>query len=430
MRFILAPNTIINLDFLRDKYQKAKDIDLSTPPSLFSMPTFLGGVDYKARKAQIEFLEKIRVILKPNTFKEEEITKLEELQASLTASRVMIAATLYIKHQISETYKLRHPKGKSVLYSLIDEDLGINAQNYLDEEDEEVCILAAKRIMMSSISALDDANEKLREAGLKGFTEKEWSDFHGFLSSRTISKVTKDPYANYPITNITQKLFGAAGAYTGATVGYISGDVMSHSTKALSTKTKFTALIGSTLLVFGSAGPAGVALFAPAIAERLISAFCSISLAHILGVSMGLLGQGLGIVVGVPLDLAYKLIWTAAATVGTYSFSSKKPLLTGIRLADGMTVFCGVPLEATPTDKLPADYKQVLVDVRDGQLYINDKLVNVPETGKKLPEEVLKILEARLKDTPVTGDEEGVELDEIDSLEPEVTGNEKIALLS
>lgn len=429
MRFILAPNTIINLDFLREKYQKAKDIDLNAPPSMFGMPTFLGGTDIPARKAQIEFLEKIRIILKPNTFKEEEIQNLAELQASVTASRVMLAATLYVKHQISQTYKVRHPKGKSVLYNLMDEDLGITNQNYLDEEDEEICILAAKRVIMSSLSALDDANVELKKAGLKNFSEKEWSAFQDFLSKRSINKITKDPYANYPITGITQKLFGAAGSYTGATIGFISGDVLSHSTTALSTKTKFTALVGGTLLVLGSAGPAGVGLFAPAIAERLISAFCSISLAHILGVSMGLLGQGLGIIVGVPLDLAYKLIWSAAATVGAYSFSSKKPLLTGIRLGDGMTVFCGVPLESTPADKLPADYKTVQVDVRDGQLYLDDKLVNVPETGMKLPEDVLRLLEARLKPIPAS-EEEGIELDEIDTAEAEaLTASDTTALL-
>ncbi len=426
MRFILAPNTLINLDFLRAKYEKAKDIDLNTPPSLFGRPLFLGGTDVKSRKAQIEFLEKIRTILKPNTFKEEEITTTGELQASITASRVMLAAVLYVKHQIAETYKIRNPKGKSVLFDLVEEDLGITAQNYLDEEDEEVCILAAKRITMSSISALDDANTALRKAGLKNISETEWSAFQDFLRKRTISKLSQDPYANYPITNITQKMFGAAGSYTGATIGFISGGVISNSTNALSTKTKFTALIGSTLLVFGSAGPAGVALFAPAIAERLISAFCSISLAHILGVSMGILGQGVGILVGIPLDLVYRLIWSTCATIGSYTYSSKKPLLTGIRLADGMTVFCGVPIEATPVDKLPADYKQIVVDVLDGKLYLNGKPVNVPETGVQLPEDVIKLLEAKLKALPAPDEDDGIELEEIDAAE----ATDRTALLS
>lgn len=428
MRFILAPNTIINLDFLREKYQETKGINLSTPPSLFSMPSSLGGIDYKTRKAQIEFLEKIRVMLKPNTFKEEEITSLEELKASLTASRVMIAATLYIKHQIEKTYKVRGAQGNSVLYDLINEDLGIINQNYLDEEDEAICIRAAQTLIMSSLTAIDDANAELRKAELTPFSEQEWSNFQKFLTSKKISGLKDDPYTNYPITGITQKLFGAAGSYTGATVGYLSGDVISHSTSALSTKTKFTALIGGTLVVFGSAGPAGVALLAPAIAERLISAFCSISLAHILGISMGLLGQGLGIIVGIPLDLAYSLTWNACKTVGDYSFPSKKPLLTGIRLYDSMTVFCGVPLEATPADKLPADYKQVIVDVRDGQLYMDGKVVNVPETGMKLPKDVLSILETKLRKPSMTHSKEEIELEEIATVEEEGT-TEKVPLL-
>ena len=429
MRFILAPNTMHNLNFLREKYQQIKDIDLAAPPSLFSKPTYFGGTDIIARKAQIEFLEKIRIFLKINTFKAEEITSLDELQANLTASRVMLAAILYVKSQISQTYKLRSPKGKSVLYSLLEDDLGISAQNFLDEEDEEICILAAKRIVMNSISDLDNVNQVLKEAGLKYLSEKDWSDFQAFLTSKTICKTQKNPYADYPVTNITQKLFGAAGAYTGATIGYISGDVFSHSTSALSAKTKFTALVGGSLLVFSSAGPAGVALFAPAIAERLISAFCSISLAHILGIGMGILGQGVGIIVGIPIDLAYRLIWTTCNTIGAYSFSAKKPPLTGIRLYDGMTVFCGVPLEAIPEDKLPTEYKQVQVEIRDGQLYLNNKVVNVPETGMQLPKEVLELLEKKLHPAPYN-EEEGIELDEIDSLEAEESTNEGAALLS
>ena len=414
MRFILPPNVLFNLDFLRDKYQKEKDIDLSDSPSLIGMPIFLGGIDVVTRKAQIEFLEKIRAILKENIFKEEEMTTHEELQANLTSARTMLAATLYVRSQISSS------KRRSVLYRLLEDDLGITATNFLDEEDEEVCILAAKRLLTSSISALDDANVALRKAGLKVLTEKEWNDFKEFVCSKSIKRVAPDLYVNYPITNVTQKLFGVAGAYTGATVGMLSGDVISHSTSALSTKAKFTALVGSTLLVFGSAGPAGVALFAPAIAESLISAFCSISLAHILGVSMGLVGQGVGIGVGIPLDLAYRLIWSSCKTLGSYAYNAKKPLLTGTRITDGMTVFNGIALEATLLDKVPAEYKQVEVDIREGQLYINDVVVTVPETGIKLPIEVIELLKAKLHPYPQPGSMELIndsELKEVDSLE-------------
>ncbi len=398
MRFILAPNTIVKLDFLRDKYQEIKKIDLNNSPSFFGMPTVLGGVDIAVRKSQIEFLEKVRVILKPNTFEEEKIETLDELAASTTASRVMFAAVLYIKEQIEQTYTWRTPEEKSVLYTLLDKDLGITNQNYLDEEDKEMCFLAAKRLITSSISALDQANSILKKAKLTEFTEKEWNNFQTYLCTRTINKIKKDPYANYPITNITQKLFGAAGSYAGATIGYISGDVLSHSTNALPHKTKFTALIGSTLLVCNYAGPAGVALFAPAIAERVISAFCSISLAHILSFSMGLVGQGMGTIVGIPLDLAYKLIWSACVAIGSYGYSSQKPLLTGIRLGDGVTVFCGVPFVPTPENELPTEYKQVEMDVREGQLYLDGKVVNIAETEMKLPESIMMQLEAKLQE--------------------------------
>jgi hypothetical protein len=409
MRFILPPNVLFNLDLLRDKYQEEKKVDLSTSPSLIGMPLFFGGTDVVTRKAQIEFLEKMHAVLKPNIFKEEEIKTNEELQANLTSARIMLAVTLYVRSQISSS------KRRSVLYRLLEDDLGITETNLLDEEDEEVCILAAKRFVTSSISALEDANVALKKANLKTLTEKEWHDFKEFVCNKSIKKTSPGLYVNYPITNVTQKLFGVAGSYTGATVGMLSGDVISHSTKTLSTKTKFTALVGSTLLVFGSAGPAGVALFAPAIAERLISAFCSISLAHILGVSLGIVGQGVGIGVGIPLDLAYKLICASCKTIGSYTYNTKKPMLTGIRITDGMTIFEGIAVEATQMDNVSEEYKQVAVDIREGQLYINETLVTVPETGIKLPVEVIELLKAKLhlsSQSIITEVEENVELDE------------------
>lgn len=393
MRYVLKPDTLSKLDFLRKEYQDYKDLSLDTPPSFIALPTFLGGADVETRKAQITFLEKIRIFLKANTLKSEEITNPEEFFANLTASRVMLAAILYVRDQISKTYTVRSPKN-SVLYDLLDTDLGVTPENYLDEEDKECCYLAAKRITMSSVSALEQANTALKEAGFTSIiTESEWRKFQDFLCAQSITKISRDPYADYPITNISKRIFGAAGAYTGATIGMLSGDVISNSTKALSVKMQFTALIGSTLLVFGSAGPAGVAFIAPAIAQRLVSAFCSISLAHILGMSMGMLGQGVGIIVGVPLDLTYKLIRSTCTAIAAYAYSSPKPLLTGTRLVDGMTLICGIPIQLTPMDEVPSD--ALNVDIRGGELYINDVKVGADGPAVKLNEEALRRLKSK-----------------------------------
>ncbi|MDI1352308.1 MAG: type IV secretion protein Dot, partial [bacterium] len=302
MHFILPKNTLVNLDFLREKYQNEKKINLDEPPSRIGRPIFFGGTDVVTRKKQIQFLEKIQVILRPNLFKEEEIKTAEEWEANLTASRVMIAACLYVQSKIIRS------KRNSTLYRLLEDDLGITTDNFLDNEDRSICFLAAKRIIMSSLSAFEDANIALKKAKKEPFSESDWDDFKTFLIDVHISKIKDNPYLNYPVTSITQPLFGAVFAYTGASLGVLAGNSVSNSTKVLASKYQLTAYVGSTLLVFGSAGPAGVALFAPVIAERLINAFCSISMAHILGMSMGIIGQGVGIGIGIPLDLAYQLL--------------------------------------------------------------------------------------------------------------------------
>lgn len=391
MPFILPPNTLTQLNFVRSQYQEEKQLDLAAPPSVIGRPIWLGGTDVVRRAKQIEFLEKIHTILKPNLFQEAEISTPAEWQANLTASRIMIAAALYVKSQIAGS------KRNSVLYRLIDEDLGISKENYLDEEDEEICCLAARRLMTSSLAAFDEANNRLRAVGLSPFSERDWASFIDFLCAKTIKNLAHDPYANYPITSVTQRLFGTVFAYTGATLGVLSGETLSHSTQALSTKTQLTAFVGGTLLVFGAAGPAGVALFAPAIAERLITAFCSISLAHILGVTMGIVGQGVGIGVGIPLDIAYKLLCGTCTVIGAYSLPTHKQQLTGTRIKDGMTVFQGIPIEITARDSVPAGCTPKMIEIKYGKLYLDNKEVVVPETGIKLPPEVIAKLNRKAR---------------------------------
>lgn len=422
MRFILGPNKLINLDELRNKYQKEKGIILDAPPSFFKTPTALGGTNIPARKSQITLIEKMRIILNANTFKEEHIKTNAELEAYLTSARVLLATVLYIQSQIGKS------KRRSVLYRLLEDELGVSESNQLDEEDQEICFLAAKRIVAQQ-SFLEQANTALRDAKAPILTENEWANFKDFLISKSSQRLVNDPYADYPVTNVTQKLFGAAGAYAGATIGMLSGEVISHSTKALSTKTQLSAVVGGTLLVFRSAGPAGVALFAPAIAERLINSFCSISLAHMLGISMGIVGKGVGIGVGMSLDIAYKLLCAIGSTISTRAYSSPTHGVSGIRIKDGMTVLHGIPLEVSSLDSILAKYKDVkIIDIREGNLYIDDQLIKVPETGRQMPKELIDALKSHLSidlsslaenehGTIEPGMQPGVEIEQIEGVE-------------
>lgn len=392
MRFILSPGAIANLDSLRAEYQKIRNVDLDKEPSMIGLPTLFGGTNVKVRSIQVTFLEKMQIILQANLLKEEDIKTPEQWQANLTASRLMIAACLYVQDQISR------PKNDSALYKLINSSLGVKDENYLDEEDKEACYFAANRVISSSKVALEDANATLVKAGRKPFSEKEWNDFSLYLEDKCQAKAD-NPYTNYPITSITQPLFGAAFSYTGVTIGFLGGDVISHSTNAMSPRSQLTALVGSTLLALGPAGPTGVALFAPVIAGKIISGYCSVSLAHVLGIAMGILGQGVGMIVGLPLDGAYQVIWRSSAAISHYySKSNNSPERCGVRIADGMIVIYGIPIQVTPESQLPVDYKQHNIEIKsDGKVYIDGAYVEVPETGVQFSQSTINELNAKFQ---------------------------------
>ncbi len=371
MRYILPYNVLIDMDVIKKEYQTTKQISLSTPSTLLRWPTTFGGTDIHARKKQIAFLEKIHLILKPNLLKEEEITTGVQLFASLTAARVMLAAALFIKHRIGAHCHISSQKN-SILYQLIDKQFAITTTNYLDEEDIEVCVLAAQRIT-SLPNALEEANQLLRTAQKPIIHEAEWHSFTTFLNNQIINKTAPDFYARYPITNITKNLFGAAGAYTGASIGLLTGELLEHSTQVVSARTKLTVLIGGTFLVFQSAGPAGLALLAPVIAERLLRAFIKISLAGVMSVGMGVAGQGIGIAVGMPLDMTWQLLTNYYKTM---ALQNAKPTLTGLRIADGAAVWEGIiinELKGADDELLPHD--AINIELKDDNLFINGHLI-------------------------------------------------------
>ncbi|WP_298625605.1 type IV secretion protein Dot [uncultured Legionella sp.] len=375
MRYILPADALTNINFLRVDYQKERNVDLDKSPSMFGTPIIFGGTDVVARDAQTKFIKKMMVVFAANLLKEEQITTSEQAEASLTASRVIIAACQYVQSQISK------PKKNSVLYGLINKDLGITEENYLDDEDKNICNLAANRLINSSIMAIEDANKALRIADMEPFSEVEWEQFSKYLADAAKNATIENPYANYPITSITKPMFGAAFAYTGATIGFLGGGMVSESTKIMSTKVQMTALIGSTLLMLGPAGPMGVALFSQVIAGKLITSFCSISLGHILGTAMGILGQGVGMGIGLPLDAAYRLIWKTCSIIGTYYTDSQNPA-TGIRIKDGMRMIGGIEIKATSElelAELASNFELAKVEFKDNSIFIAGKEITGDE---------------------------------------------------
>jgi hypothetical protein len=353
MRFILSTDALSHIGTLGERYNKQKVVKWTTA--------------VKTREAQISFLEKMHEILKANLLPEEEIQTPEQWQANLTASRVMLAACLYVQSQV------RYPQKNSVLYCLINETLGVSKQNNLDTEDKELCNLVANRLVNSSQINLDDANLALRKAKMSVFTELEWKAFSDFLKSACSATKEKNPYTQFPFTSIAQPLIGTAFSYTGASIGHLMGRTISNSTKGMETRYKLTTFVGGSLLVLGPVGPTSFAIIAPIIAGELVNTFCSISLARIMGISMGLLGQGIGMSVGLPLDLAYHLIWNACSLISNRYSKNNIPILTGLRIGDGMSVINGLEFKMIPEDELLTKEYKTLEIKEDGQVYLNEE---------------------------------------------------------
>lgn len=350
MRFILTFGSLSKIDFLRANYEAVRQIDLRQPSSKFRMSLFLGSIDVDGRNAQINFLEKIKMILQADLLEKNEINTPAKWLAHLTASRVMIAACLYVQSQIGPS------KSNSVLYRLIDDCLGVTAENYFDEDDRKICFLAANRIKNSSRMPLEQMNEALMKAEKKIITEKEWDDFSLFLEESCRQKNVDNVQSNYPVTSITKPLFGYAFLYSGATIGYLSSIVLSHSSKVTSLQRCMADFLGDKLL-FDPLGPIGVAILAPTIASHLLTTYCSFALTHMTGHSMELIGNGLGICVGLPFDLAYQLLCKTSSVLRNFCKQSSAPQIIGVRIVDGSFVDDFLMVELQSDKQLEEDNK-------------------------------------------------------------------------
>ncbi|KTC89779.1 hypothetical protein OQJ18_07645 [Fluoribacter dumoffii] len=391
MHFILAPGCIAKFDHLRKTYETERHVDLNAKPSLIGTPVFFGGTDVVNRNKQVSFLEKIKAVLKIHLLQEGDIQTPQQRQVYIIAARFMIAACLFVQSQIGSS------KRNSALYRLIEDNLGITPDNFLDEEDKETCFLTAERLLKTP-SAFQHANAALEKDGHKPFTEKEWKQFAEFIKEMCHKKEAKDQITNFPVISFTQPLFGAAFSYVGATVGVVVAEGVSNSTSAITPRVQLTALVGSTLLVLSPAGTTGVALFAPVIATKLLTSFCTISLAHLMGTAAGYLGQGIGIGVGLPFDAAYNLLWSICSLISRYY--SKTPEIVpidGIRIADGATIIAGIPVQLVPENSLPEGYtKKVLEITEQGEIRIEGEEIQETQKPMKIPPEVIEELKRQL----------------------------------
>lgn len=393
MKYTLPAGALVQLTFLRAQFHEARGVDLDKPPSRIGLPTLFGGTDVVGRNAQTKFLLKIHTILKSKLKNETDIKTPEEWEANLNASRVMLAACIYVKSQISR------PKANSALYRLINSNLGITGENVMDEEDKMICIQAAQKIMGASLLA--DANALLRDEKCDLLSDTEWHEFREFLDA-SVKANAANPYANYPVSSITGPLFQAGFAYAGTAIGYLIGTAAAESTHALRAKNQLTLGVASSLIFLRSTGPFGAALFAQVIAGKLFTTFSSVSMAHIMGTVFGILGRGVGVAVGLPLDVAYLALWKACTVINDYCKNNPDAcanLLTGTRIHDGMHMIAGqeFSIKEMGAIKEESSSEPPVIEYQNGEILIpGEKPVPAIDWSQKLPPELVAELRKQI----------------------------------
>ena len=329
MPFVLINNVVSEFKSLRKKYEAASHIDLDHAQQPYAISCFFGAKDVDTRKNQIVFIEKWLAILSKDLSETGIFDSNEARERHIKASRILITVGIYISLQIDGTYKVRSGSS-ATLTQIINTAMGITHVNNIDEETRACCLLTTKRFLSEGDNA----------SLIASLTDKEWHDFLIFISNQC-DLLDKKYVSQYPITSITMPLCAKPLELAGYATGFILGDSIGRSNEFLPARYALTVIFGSCVIaVTGPSASVAVMLFA---SGRILDTFCGISLAWLMGTVLKTVGQGVGLCIGIPLDLGCKLLYNATRTIGNlYSATNK---LNGISLIDGSPVVEGITIK-------------------------------------------------------------------------------------
>lgn len=344
MHFILSHEFIDALFSLRKAYEKASGFKLTAKAKHAPLGVFFGKKDLSTRHEQISFIEKWLTVFQPHLEEKQEWSESnkpieqtnfsEAIESQLMMLRILFIACLYIRQKINATYLVRS-ENNSILEKLLNQAIGLSAENCIDEETRACCLL-------STLQFLDThTNSALH------FTGREWNNFYYFVSEEK-KKLNEKHITNYPITNLMLPIFVKPFELLGYSTGFILGDILGKSTQLLHTKYALTAAISSGLLfILGPTKKVGLMLLVPTYAGSILDTFSGLTLAWLFGSLGNVTGKGLGVGIGMPLDLSYKLIQKILASgrkFGEDKNNQTKP--SGICLVDGSCCINGIKLHS------------------------------------------------------------------------------------
>ncbi len=380
MRYILPDNAISNLRDLRKQYEENAKVDLSQKPGFFGVPTALGGTDIATRSSQILFIEKMLSLIDHNLFDKEDISTPEQFLASHRASKLALATCLYVRSQISPTYKVRSAQN-SDLYHIIDTSLGMFGANTMDDEDKLSCFHTAAELMKPP-EAFEEANARLEKNDLSAFSKEEWMAFQAFVHEKISHKKPPENILNWPFTSIARPLFGYIGSSAGATIGLMAGHNISSSSPLTSTNNYIAATVSNGIILLGIGSTLGTPFIAPILATKLLDTFLQIFLARSMHYVLSIAGEGVGMAIGLPLDLAYQLLCKSLNSIYEL-LGDQHPGLSGLRIADGKLVTNGIVLESAenidPSTLSKVQKAEAIMVKSDGSFKVGGKAFNVDD---------------------------------------------------
>lgn len=348
MPFVLSNNFIDQLKKIRQNYEKEAGIKLDKASQPYAISLFFGAKDVDSRKKQILLIEQWVEVFRHSSFTAALNSK-EAFEDYITALHVLMTVTFYIKYQIDGTYTFGFG-APTLLERLMHEAMGVNPKNVIDDQTLASCLSATKRFLATE-GSFESVNARLKTR----ITDEQWLDFVGFVTTQ-YKLLDEKLKTEYPITVVMMSAMEKPMELVGNATGYLAANVLVKSSAFHPVRYALTTMIGSgVFLLIGPTTNVGLLLLVPTISGQAIDFCCGASLAWAMGTALKWVGKGVGMGVGIPLDMSKKLAYK------TYSlFESapeQDPTLKGIVLTDGHPVVNGEDLSMDDFEDI--DFEQL-----------------------------------------------------------------------
>lgn len=341
MTYLFPDTALSELSELRKNYELLIKAKLSESPQPYKVSRFFGATNFKARDKQIRLIEIMLSALDDKISKNLQFISKAAIIDHIYALRIVKACSLYIL-ATATSGRLR---------GLVKSALKLSNENKMTKESRGCALLAAQRFINQNTL------ESINKAAAVEFSESEWKSFSRFINKQC-SLLEEKNLNNYPVTAILMPTFGIPLTLLGYGAGDLLGRMGAMASPIIPAQIKIAGALGGGLFwLMGNSGSMGIMFLAPTYASQLLKNFCGVSLAWLLGTTMGLAGKGIGFGVGMSIDIAFKLLYEACSLLA-YAYHGHMPLakLTGFNLINGQRVFEGMEIileckeEGTNTD--------------------------------------------------------------------------------